>query len=233
MRIRRRTKGGIVAVTVTALAACTAFEASPEPSSPEPSSPETDGGISAADAEEPSDAGLRDALDVTDASVMDANDEAGPPENLLPSGSFETGVCSGWISNQAVIMNDSLARSGNYSCRVCGAGNVPNFSLDDGIRTPIPTVPGTYTAEAWVRAIDGMAAPQLAHPFLRQAIAQPFTAIKNNAGDPVAITTTWQRVEVSLEVTSPGGALNMYIAANPPAGGGCFLVDDARLYRRK
>ncbi len=231
MRIRRRAKGGIVAVIIGALGACTEFEAGDEPSNAG-----TDSGISAADAKEPSDAGGdagEDAGGEDVRVVTDAGDDAGASTNLLPSGSFELALCSGWGGHQSTISNDAVARSGASSCRVCANAGVSNFSLDDGIRTPIPAVPGTYKAEAWVRASDEKSAPKRAFPFLRQAVATPFRAISNSPGAEVEITNTWQRVEATLEVTSGEGALNFYIAANPTNGGECFLVDDARLFRTK
>ena len=231
MRIRRRAKGGIVAVILGALGACTEFEAGNEANDAG-----ADGGISADDAQEASeadgDAG-DEAGDEDVRVVTDAGDDAGDPTNLLPSGSFETGVCSGWDGYQSTISTDAVARSGASSCRVCAKPGVSNFGLDDRVRTPIPAVPGTYTAEAWVRAIDNTPAPARAFPFLRQAVATPFRAIKNSPGAEVEITNAWQRVEATLEVTSAEGALNFYIAANPTNAGACFLVDDARLFRTK
>ncbi|MBS2018661.1 MAG: hypothetical protein JST00_37690 [Deltaproteobacteria bacterium] len=188
------------------------------------------------DAASVAEAGSTDATTSTDASSTsdadeDAGSDAGPaPPNVHPNGTFDT-TLDPWAAFQGTASKDTTARTGPFSLRACGKAGFGYFTADDGSAFEGPVLGATYRAEAWVRTAPGAAVPPVIKIFLRSASFTPdFTSVESTEADGPALTSTWQKLSVTLKLTKPAQRLGIYVGADyvPEA---CFLLDDVALQR--
>lgn len=182
-----------------------------------------------------------DGASATDASsdtgsspdvAVDSGTDGGPSlPNLHPNGTFEANLVP-WGAYQGVATQSDLARTGAHSLRACGTSNVDFYTADDGSALGPPTIGATYRAEAWVRTSPGASAPPSMTIFLRSvSFTGGFQSIEtNDAKAPGAITSTWQKLTVTITITKAAERFGIFVGADPSAGG-CFLLDDVVLQR--
>ena len=184
----------------------------------------TGDGASASDA--PSDTGPTD--DVT----VDSGTDSGPSlPNLHPNGNFEANIMP-WGAYQGVVTQNDLARTGAHSLRACGSNGLDFYTADDGSALASPVIGATYRAEAWVRTSPGAAAPPSMTIFLRSVnFTGGFQSVETaDVQAASAITSTWQKLTVTITITKAAERFGIFVGADPSAGG-CFLLDDVVLQR--
>jgi hypothetical protein len=183
---------------------------------------------------EPSgDAAASDADATTDAATDAATDDgAGAPPNLVETGDFEdptvTECGPPWMGFQGTLDRTSEAHSGTGACKVCGSPGAAVYTID-GFEVAGPKIGETYVASAWVRAAPG--SPSAGRFVLHIRLRRGGVLADGAKPADVSLTSTWQRVEVKLELSDTPDALNVYGAANDAAAGSCFLIDDIALVR--
>jgi len=146
--------------------------------------------------------------------------------NLVRNTGCESST-SDWDSYQGSLSRTTSApRSGTAACQVTYTGG-GDYTLDDNPATvSSPPQGARYTASAWVRSTTAVGKPvQLV---LRQ---QGGAAAPSQARSPsVALSTSWQRLEVSATVDGAGRqALEVYVAQTDAVAGNSFQVDDVSL----
>lgn len=227
--MRRRRIAGLIAGLAIATSACSLFTSLDGLSGGSAAVPFDGAGADVAVAADVlTDSDVGSTLDVRDA---DAGDDAGP--NLHPQGTFETGSCDPWVSYQGSLDFASPGHTGSGACRACAApGATSIFSGDDNGASGDAVLGATYHAEGWVRSAPNAPAPPNVALFLRSDTLQNgnFVQLELNESPEAPIDATWQRFETSLDITMPGGTINVFIAG-PAAAGACFLFDDVVLRR--
>lgn len=166
-----------------------------------------------------------------DSGLRDAGDDAGA--SLHPQGTFEMGSCDPWVGFQANVSYVSPGHTGNGACRVCAIASMNQaFTGDDTGVSGSPVVGASYDAEAWVKADPTAPAPPSIMLHLRSFTAKGgnFVSLDERSSPPSPIGSTWQRFVVSVDITKPGGRLNVFVGGAGPAGT-CFLFDDVVVRR--
>lgn len=153
----------------------------------------------------------------------EASADAGMPASLLEGSDFEVPGCLRWSSNEATLTDDMTAHGGARSCRVCGIDGQTVWSIYQRFTG---ATAGSYVAEAWVRAAPGAQAATSMFIGLESNDGQSRIDGRENAG--TALGDQWQKLTTSLKVQD-GDAIDVGILSR--GAGGCFLVDDAVLYR--
>jgi len=229
----------VLACAVFALAGgcsiLTSLDGLSSPNDPTPGGSEAgpDGTTSANDA---GDSGSSsDALSDTGSSAdvtVDSGTDSGPSlPNLHPNGSFEANIVP-WGAYQGVVTQNDLARTGAHSLRACGNNGVDFYTADDGSALGAPTIGAMYRAEVWVRTSPGAPAPPSMTLFIRSVnFTGGFQSIETANVDTVgAITSTWQKLSVTITITKAAERFGVFVGADPSAGG-CFLLDDVVLQK--
>lgn len=176
----------------------------------------------------PTDGGVDGAIP-TDATV-DTGTDAGPPPNIHPNGTFEASL-DPWGAYQGTIAPDATAHTGARSLRVCGGTNVDYFTADDNSALVGPSIGATYRAEGWVRTAPGAVTPPSINIFLRTVdLSRGFEVVELGQNEGAPLTSTWQKLSVTLKVTKPAERLGVFVGADWVAGA-CFLLDDVTLQR--
>lgn len=209
----RRLVGALLLVMGLVAVACSSFETAPagEDAGVDGTSTEPDGVSPSADAEPPRDAG---------------------PTNLLANAGFEVPGCLQWhiggsSSNPGTIRSVPNGRDGGSACLVCGAGNGP-FDIYQRISDLTVTRGETYLGSAYISAPgSGKTAQTMQCAF----IAYSADAGQQRQANPVPMTADYTQVECGIVVGDAGKELEFSIASMKD-GVGCFLVDDARVYRQ-
>jgi hypothetical protein len=174
--------------------------------------------------------------DAGDAAAVDGPIDAAPDSGLLTNGDFEVG-CEGWTVVQGSSTGpDPTAHSGNGSCRVCSAGTATmQVGIFQKFSTDI-TTGDSFAGSAWMRAAEPDAAPPGTQPTCRVDIfALPgceggMTCL--DQGLPTAgqvLGADWQQVNATVKSRRDGGLVDLELRATTTTG--CFLVDDAALFR--
>jgi hypothetical protein len=152
--------------------------------------------------------------------------------NLHPLGTFESVCGLPWDAFQGTLARSSLAHSGTGSCRVCATQATPDgstFAADDNRAAGTAMLSGTYRASAWIRANEDGASTPVAL-VLRSATTSSILELRESA--PINPDPQWQRVEVTLDISKPGGGLNVVLYSTKNAGTpSCFLMDDVAVQR--
>jgi hypothetical protein len=169
--------------------------------------------------------------DASDGAVTSDADAA--LAELHPNGTFESGGAPWGSYNGNVFVLDGTARTGSRSLRACGQATAPAdpiFSGDDNGAAGAPIVGATYRATAWVRTAPGSAVPPGVSMRFRTIQLPVFveTEIRETAG--VAITSTWQKLDIELPVSKSAAKLNIAVLGKWAAGA-CFLIDDVSIVR--
>ncbi len=189
----------------------------------------TTDGATGADAAEPN---------VSDAGPDAPPPDAGPPPNLLPDPSFESGV-DGWIGYLGTASSTSTnPHSGTHALRVCkdDIGHDGFFSVYRDLivdRPDLVPVGAHFRAEAWVRAFRNPndIAPSFLSPMLRERGGpSPFF---NHFGPSLDnVTPAWTLITAEGVVTDGGRtALSFVLEAGTEPDGTCFAIDDVYIYR--
>lgn len=186
----------------------------------------SDAGDGATASDAPSDTGSN-----PDALVDSGADSEPSLPNLHPNGSFEANIMP-WGAYQGAVTQSDIARTGAHSLRACGSSNTDFYTADDGSALGPPTIGASYRVEAWVRTSPGASAPPSMTIFLRSVnFTGGFQSIEtNDAKAPGAITSTWQKISVTITITKAAERFGVFVGADPSAGG-CFLLDDVVLQR--
>jgi hypothetical protein len=147
--------------------------------------------------------------------------------NLLTNGGFESG-CGGWDTAGLATGSASVARSGTGACVVCLTGVVNPASFIQHV--PAPTLAGqTYKGEIWVRA-DPEAGTL---PGLQLGVIHE---LGNGTTEPPAFTggpwaaATWIQM-TALVTTHEAGVGVALVVRFENSAFGCYVLDDAALYR--
>ncbi len=176
------------------------------------------------------DAGVRQKDAGSDADALAERADAGP--NLHPVGTFEDGCGLPWDAFQGTLSKSDSAHSGTASCRVCArpsAAAGSNFTADDNRAAGPAQANAGYRAVAWVRT-DGTGASTPVSLLLRTAT--PYAILEAKETPPLAVDAEWRRLDVTLAVTQPGGALNVVIYSQQRVGPTpCFLIDDIEVQK--
>jgi hypothetical protein len=198
--------GALGAIVAMGLLACTSFGSS------DPSSPTAADGGTEGSTEGGADSAAEGAAD------------AGATASLLEGGDFEVPGCLGWDANGSTLAEDTNAHGGKRSCLVCGTGGSV-WSISQRSGTGLPA--GSYVGEAWVRS-----APSKTVAMTMLAGIETFNAsdmrLDGRELPGPALTDAWQKITTSFKV-GEGDFVQLDILSRAP--GGCFLVDDAVLYR--
>ncbi len=173
----------------------------------------------------------------SDASA-EASPEGGEPPNLSKNGDFELGCDVSWIGYHASVSDDSVARSGKKSCRVCYVsgsadtqfGIKPVLNSVSSIRGTMVQPNVKYRLEAWVRSTDDASAP--ASAFVLMSFGdQGYNPILGGIAKEAPLpTATWTVYRTDVLATDPGVAsLTPEIGSLQGADGVCILVDDVKV----
>jgi hypothetical protein len=220
-RLRRRALAIVATASLFAVAgACSsAYSGTDEPSPAESGTPDATDGKSV------------EASDDAAVDVAPSQDASADVENLLSNGGFELG-CAGWVGINATLSQDSTARSGMHSCRVCASGT---FTFNITQQVPRDVVAGeTYAVEAYVHTADDAGTPAAAMAVLIADVAKVGGELQRQSSTASVPRAAWDQISGLLNVNAEAGAMLdvSFLNGDPGDGGGrnCFLIDDARLY---
>lgn len=168
------------------------------------------------------------------ASVPEAGAPAppSPGTNLHPYGTFDTS-CDGWYASQSVTQLSATAHTPPGACQVCTAsGATAYFGISDYGVVSKPPVGASYHVTGWLRAAPTQTpAKQLSVMLRTFDTSGGFAQIElAQSAELATVDTTWQKIEVTLEVTKPAEWLHVNFVG-VPSGSQCFLVDDVVLER--
>ncbi len=162
----------------------------------------------------------------SDAADGDADSGADAP-NLFTNGDFELG-CAGWEAEQGTLADETTTvHSGSRACRVCtatGGAVVVRQQLEVAVAAG-----ETFFAEAYVRAVPGDAGVTSAPTQASIATYESGVAVEASPSTGPALDGTWRPLSAVLRTTRP--ATTLVVRFQTTSGGGCLLVDDARLTR--
>jgi hypothetical protein len=146
--------------------------------------------------------------------------------NLSTNPGFETGT-QGWeVGTGFTLSAVAGGRAGtNAGLVVNTAGRGGRCLATDEPTWVASTETGRYTATVWVRNDRGGSTISL-----ELAEVAGGQRVGSARADRL-LTTTWERVDVTYEVSTPGTALDLVLTTNrkPHKGDACFWVDDAAL----
>jgi len=219
-----------MALGALAVAACTAFSATPEDAPPGTG---TDGG--------PTEQGSSDAAAVgvdaptasdsaTDGAVADASSDAGPaPANLIVNGKFDDGCASGWETNSVLLTDSSEAHSPALACKVCGTGGAGSWAIYQHIDVDSTSAGRKYRFTTWVRT---PVSPPNAGSIT--CMIEVFNASHTRVqvySSPAAVSGTWTKcvANLTVSVTAAVTAKTIEAVVIGTNAGACLLVDDAEL----
>jgi hypothetical protein len=143
--------------------------------------------------------------------------------NLVLNPGFETDS-SGWaaVGTGVVLGRVAGGHSGGWAGVVTNAGSGHGVcGMDDTPNWVGSTVPGTYTAELWVRS-DGSGATLK----LNLGEYQGSTLLGSQQA-VIKLSTSWQKISVSYRPVAPGSTLSEQVSLSKASTGTCFDVDDA------
>lgn len=167
--------------------------------------------------------------DSRDGSPGDARADTGSV-NLLSNGDFDIG-CGGWTSAGASFERVTPGRgNAGAACRVCGSG-APTFIIEQLVRVAV-AAGDQYNGEAWLRTDpDGAAPPALSAEIDLYNGNGPIVQQGAQSAGP-GLNATWQQTSALIAVHVDGGT-DLQLIFLAAASTGCFLIDDAVLYRAK
>jgi hypothetical protein len=172
----------------------------------------------------------RDAGGSADASADGASETSTTADapfsaGLFQNGDFELG-CAGWQDYYSNLSEDALARTGSKSCRVCRASSDFYYLAQDIGRALLPGE--RYVASAWVRSVDGTAAPGI--EVVMETKDSASATVQHTESSGTTTSPTWTKVTGLLTVDSDAGVgLHARFGSEFASPGSCFLVDDATL----
>ncbi len=146
-------------------------------------------------------------------------------DNLVGNPGFETDT-SGWAaSGVATLSRVSLGHDGSWAARLENVDEAAGAcTLNDAPNWVGSTAPGTYTATMWVKAPKAGATLKLR---MREYAAS--TLVGTPVITTMALTTSWQRVSVELDVTASGSSLDLTAYVPNAPDGVCFHADDVSI----
>jgi hypothetical protein len=164
-----------------------------------------------------------------DGSPGDARADAGFV-NLLSNGDFEIG-CGGWTSAGASFERVTPGRGdAGAACRVCASGG-PTFIIEQLVRVGV-AAGEQYNGEAWLRTDpDGAPPPPLYAEIDLYNGKGPIVQQGAQSAGP-GLNATWQQTSALIAVSVDGGT-DLQLVFLAATSQGCFLIDDAVLYRAK
>jgi PKD repeat protein len=149
--------------------------------------------------------------------------------NLVGNAGFESGL-TGWNTSGGgtgiTLAQVAGGHSGNFAVKVTN-GNTTNQTalLNDSPNWVARTSAGQYTGSLWVRADTGGATLNL-----RFREYSTSGTLLGTGPKSVALTTSWQKVTVTLPVSTPGSTFdfNAYVSNAAPGTG--FYADDGVIF---
>jgi hypothetical protein len=171
------------------------------------------------------DASNPDATGGPDAAAGDAMTDAPIGGGLFSNADFELG-CAAWQDYYSSVTEDTVARSGSRSCRVCKGGTAYYFIQQSVSR---PLLPGErYFASAWVRTVDGTPAEPVGA--VMQTRDRASVTIDYAESARISISGDWSRVTGLLSIGSDAGeVIDVRFGSSFATDPNCFLIDDASL----
>jgi hypothetical protein len=151
--------------------------------------------------------------------------------NLLANGSFETNT-TGWGAWQGTLTRVTLAGApdGGAVARVARASGT-SYTLNETTGVLNGTPAGTAVgASALVAAATAGTVGRPVTIRLRERTASG-AVLREWSGPSVALTTTFQRVEVAGVVQATGGTIDARISQGAAVAGDAFFADDVRVTR--
>lgn len=150
--------------------------------------------------------------------------------NLLVNGGFED-ACNGWDSSSGDLTSEPTFHLGAKSCKVCSNRTEAGLYLGREFGGAAQ-VGDKFVATAWLR---NAAASGTASSFGISIRTLDTTQSEIEVGSQQApvLTSDWQQVTMSFEVTKPGTMrLRVDVGASEGPTGSCFLVDDVSVSRK-
>jgi hypothetical protein len=151
--------------------------------------------------------------------------------NLLTNGGFEQslGACGpGWISSNAAATAVDASHSGGLACQLCmtAPGKATYLTASPTIKNP--PVGTTYYAQAYMM-IEPDAALTKAYLFVEENRSVSSWGLGTASAD--LTSTSWQNLQLSSTAFTDAGISVQYniVLESTDAGGGCVIVDDARM----
>jgi hypothetical protein len=142
---------------------------------------------------------------------------------------FETNL-TGWNTSGSgtgvTLTRVAGGHTGAWSALVANGGNTNGTCLlNDSPNWVATTAPGLYTGSLWVRADAG------GRPLKLRFREYVGSTLVGTTTSQVTLTTAWQQVTVTYQVTSAGSTLdfNAYLASADAPPGTCFYADDAAI----
>jgi parallel beta-helix repeat protein len=145
----------------------------------------------------------------------------GTAGNLVGNGGFETSL-TGWAALAGCDLSQTAGgHSGSWAATLTNSSTtVQSCTLNDSPNWVTKTVAGSYTASTWVR---GDTAGQQVKLRVREYVG---TTLVGTGTTTVTTTGSWQQVQVSYPVTTPGSALDLNVYETGQAVGRTLQVDD-------
>ncbi len=161
------------------------------------------------------------------ASDGGGGESSGPP-SLVTNGGFEEGSAAcgpGWRTDRTTMSRATTKKGGMYGCLVCGTpGNpVGNVFPQNAVLAAAKAGDGFY-AEAWVAAPPTGATATMA---MQMSIDSA-----NLDYNSVLPQPSYQLVQLQGTADADGQLYFALRLNNPPAGTGCYLVDDIVVIRQ-
>jgi hypothetical protein len=144
---------------------------------------------------------------------------------------FETNV-TGWNTSGSgtgvTLTRVAGGHTGGWAAQITNGGTTNGTCLlNDSPNWVATTSPGFYTGSLWVRADAGGRPLKLR---IREYVG---STLVGTTTAQVTLTTAWQQVSVTYQITSAGSTLdfNAYLASADAPPGTCFYADDAIITR--
>jgi parallel beta-helix repeat protein len=144
---------------------------------------------------------------------------------------FETNL-TGWNTSGSgtgvTLTRVAGGHTGGWAAQITNGGTTNGTCLlNDSPNWVATTSPGLYTGSLWVRADAGGRSLKLR---FREYVGSTLVATTTSQ---VTLTTSWQQVTVTHQITSAGSTLdfNAYLASADAPPGTCFYADDAVITR--
>jgi hypothetical protein len=142
---------------------------------------------------------------------------------------FETNL-TGWNTSGSgtgvTLTRVAGGHTGGWAAQITNGGTTNGTCLlNDSPNWVATTSPGLYTGSIWVRADAGGKPLKLR---FREYVG---STLVGTTTSQVTLTTSWQQVTVTYQVTSAGSTLdfNAYLASADAPPGACFYADDVAI----
>jgi parallel beta-helix repeat protein len=144
---------------------------------------------------------------------------------------FETNV-TGWNTSGSgtgvTLTRVAGGHTGGWAAQITNGGTTNGTCLlNDSPNWVATTSPGFYTGSLWVRADAG------GRPLKLRFREYVGSTLVGTTTAQVTLTTAWQQVSVTYQITSAGSTLdfNAFLASADAPPGTCFYADDAIITR--